>query len=66
MNVSRINWRALAAALTSALTILAVIPYQLGDLGTIIPPKWKATLVIVGLVATILLRSINAVKPPKP
>lgn len=61
-----INWKALAATLTSALTILAVIPYQLGDLGTVIPPKYKGWIVVLGLVATTLLRSINAVKPPEP
>lgn len=55
----------LASAFTSALTILAVVPYQLGDLGTLIPPKWKSTVVIVGLIATTLLRSINAAKPPE-
>jgi len=58
----KINWRSLGAALFSALTILAALPYQLGDLSTIVPTNWKPTIVAVGLVATVILRSLNAVK----
>ncbi len=59
-----INWKAIGAALASTLTILAALPYQLGELATIVPPAWKPTIVALGLVATIILRVWNAAKPP--
>jgi len=58
------NWKTtlsgIGAALTSALVAIAALPYQLGDVATIIPPAWKARVVVAGLVATVILRTINA------
>jgi hypothetical protein len=58
------NWKTtlsgIGAALTSALTTIAALPYQLGDGATIIPPAWKARVVVAGLIATIILKSINS------
>jgi hypothetical protein len=39
--------------------MLAALPYQLGDVATIIPSKWKSTVVTVGIVAGFVLRVIN-------
>ena len=58
------NWKTtlsgIGAALTSALTAIAALPYQLGDVATIIPPAWKTRVVVAGLIATVILKSINA------
>ncbi len=71
--MSKVNWKAIASTLVSALTILAALPYQLGELSTIIPPNWKPTIVVIGLISTIALRVWNAATvpqtsqaPPKP
>lgn len=49
----------IAAAITSALTILAALPYELENLGSIIPPAWKEKIVLCGLLATVALRVIG-------
>lgn len=58
------NWKTtlsgILAALTSALTAIAALPYQLGEVATIIPAEWKARVTIAGIVATVILRSINS------
>jgi hypothetical protein len=58
------NWKTtisgIGAALTSALTTIAALPYQLGDGATIIPPAWKARVVIAGIISTVILKAINA------
>ena len=58
------NWKTtlsgIGAALTSALTAIAALPYQLGDVATIIPPAWKARVVIAGIISTVILKAINA------
>lgn len=51
----------IGTALFSVLTLLAALPYQLGDLATVIPPEWKSKVVVVGLIATTILRTLNAV-----
>ena len=57
------NWRTsltgVLAALTSALTILAALPAQLGELSTIIPEDWKPLIIKIGIVSTVLLKVIN-------
>jgi len=57
------NWRttltATLAAFTSALTLAAALPAQLGDLSTIIPEEWKPLIIKIGIVSTILLKVIN-------
>jgi hypothetical protein len=62
----KINWKQVIATLTSALTILAALPYQLGDISTIVPAEWKSKIVVIGLVATTILRVWNGAKPPPP
>lgn len=65
--MNNVNWKQIGAGIASALTILAALPYQLGDLATIIPPSWKPTIVALGLIATVALRVWNAATtPPKP
>jgi hypothetical protein len=58
------NWRTTltgwGSAITSTLTLLAAMPYEIEELGTIIPPEWKAKVAAVGLIATFLLRLIHA------
>lgn len=60
------NWRTAASqigvALFSLLTVLAALPYQLGDVSLIIPPAWKSRVFIVGAIATALLRVINGLQ----
>lgn len=43
----------------SLLTALAAAPYTLGEVATIIPPKWKEGVFFVGAIATVLLRIIR-------
>lgn len=58
------NWRTTlsgaGSAFTSFLTLLAALPYELGDLAAVIPPKWKAKVALAGMVATFLLRVIHS------
>lgn len=51
----------IGGALTSALTVIAALPYQLGDIATIIPVEWKARVAIAGIVATTILRILNSI-----
>ena len=54
-----------AAALTSLLILLALAPYELGAVSTVIPPDWKAPIAITAALATAILRVLG--KPvPKP
>jgi hypothetical protein len=57
-------------AIASVLTVLAALPYELGDVATIIPPSWKPHVALVGVIATVALRIIRPFLPspntPKP
>ena len=53
----------MGAAIFGALTILAALPYTLGDLATIIPSEWKPKIVLAGLIATVGLRIWNSIVP---
>jgi hypothetical protein len=55
------TWSGIASAITSALTLIALAPTELGDVATIIPPEWKARVVAAGLIATFILRVIKSV-----
>ena len=44
------------------LTVLAALPYQLGDVATIVPPAWKSKIVTAGIVATFILRVLNGLQ----
>lgn len=60
------NTPRLIAAFTSFLTVLAALPYELGEAAMLIPPKWKATVAITAALATVILRAFNATKPIDP
>jgi len=69
--MQNLNWKNLGAAIFSLLSMIAVIPYSLGDLGTLIPPEWKSKVLVASLIAAFLLRAWNAIQPqptppPKP
>ena len=46
MTQHNINWKQLAAAFTSVLTLSAALPDSLGELAIIIPPKFKGWVVL--------------------
>lgn len=48
------------AAIMSFLTILSMVPYELGELSTVIDPAWKARLTLISAIAAFLLRLINS------
>ena len=50
----------LTAAFTSFLTVLAALPYELGEAAMLIPPAWKAPVALSAAIATIILRSFTA------
>ena len=50
----------LASAITSFLTVLAALPYELGDAATLIPASWKAPVALLSAIATVILRSFTA------
>lgn len=60
------NWKTtvsgIGSAIAALLTILAALPYQLGEIATIIPPGWKGKIVTVGLLATTALRIWNSIQ----
>ncbi len=70
MNAQNINWpkfwTALSGAILSTLTVLAALPYTLGEVAEIIPSEWKPIMVKVGLVATLILRVAYGIIPTKP
>ena len=43
----------------SLLTALAAAPYTLGEVATIIPPKWKEKVFVASAIATVILRIIR-------
>ncbi len=61
----RANWRTslsgIGAALFTALTVIAALPYQLGDMATIIPPEWKPLVVKASVISALVLKIINSV-----
>lgn len=58
------NWRTtltgILSSLTALLTILAALPYELGDAATIFPPEWKARIAVTGALATAILRVLKS------
>jgi hypothetical protein len=59
------NWKTtvsgIGTAIFAALTILAALPYELGEVAQVIPPAWKGDIVIAGMVGAFGLRVWNAV-----
>lgn len=58
--MNRINWKTFSASLTAFLTVLAALPYELGDVATIIPAEWKAHVAIAAAFATMVLRLLKS------
>ncbi len=58
------NWATtlsgIGSEIGSVLLVLSILPYTLGDLATIIPPAWKAKMVVVALIAKTLLGVWNS------
>ena len=58
------NWRSsisgIGAALTASLTVVAGLPYELGEVATILPPTWKAKVTVYSAIATFILRVLNS------
>lgn len=65
------------SAVVAMLTVLAALPYELGDVATLIPASWKGYVATIGVFSTLALRIIRlfmasttpppvapAVKPP--
>ena len=55
----------IASAFTSFLTVLAALPYELGEAATLIPPHWKAPIALCAAIATVILRTFTASGEPK-
>ncbi|MFZ4597831.1 MAG: hypothetical protein ACOYNN_04225 [Terrimicrobiaceae bacterium] len=59
------NWQTtisgIGAAAFSILTVLAALPYQIGDLATVIPSEYKEKVFLVSMIAAALLRVWNSV-----
>lgn len=59
------NLTKILAALTSFLTVIAALPYELGEVATLFPPEWKVRIAVAGALATAILRILGNV-PAKP
>lgn len=55
------TWTGIGFAIFGVLTALAALPYQLGELAVLIPPKWKETVTAVGLGAALVLKIWNSI-----
>lgn len=59
------NWKTavsgIGSALFASLTVLAALPYDLGGVALLIPPEWKAKVVVAGTVAAFVLRVWNSI-----
>lgn len=58
------NWRTsisgVGAALFAFLTMLAALPYEMGEIANIFPPAWKAKIATAAAIATLILKWWNA------
>jgi hypothetical protein len=58
------NWRTtvtgIGTAVFSALTVLAALPYTLGEVATVIPSEWKEKVVVISATAAFILKVWNA------
>lgn len=68
MNIAKLigaNWKTTVSGIGTAifglLTALAALPYQLGDIATVIPPEWKSKVVTAGIIGTVGLKIWNSV-----
>ena len=61
MNDWKTTLTGIGSALTLGLTFLASLSYQFGDVADVFPPEWKKWVMLGGLLATVILKSMNAV-----
>jgi hypothetical protein len=58
------NWRTsvsgIGAAIFGLLTMVAALPYEMGDVANIFPPEWKAKIATASAIATLVLKWWNA------
>lgn len=58
------NWRTslsgIGAAVFGLLTMIAALPYDMGDIANIFPPSWKAKIAVAAGFATLALKWWNA------
>lgn len=56
------NWKTtlsgIGAALASALTVLAALPYDSGL--QLLPPEWRSVLIKTGVISALLLKVVNS------
>jgi hypothetical protein len=59
------NWKTtlsgVGAAFVAMLAAFAALPYQLGDVATLIAPEWKARISVAGFIAAFVLRVIQSI-----
>ena len=59
------NWQTtisgVGSALFAALSLIAAVPYELGELALLIPPEYKAKVVLYAAIAAFLLRIWNSI-----
>ena len=46
----------IATDIVAAITLLSMVPYELGSLGVVVPPEFKPWVAGIGIGATIVLR----------
>lgn len=61
---TRLRLVAIAGDVSTFLTIVAAIPYELGAAAEMLPPIWKQRIVAVGVFATLALRLLKRFMPP--
>lgn len=57
------KWIKIASDVTAALTMLSLIPYELGQVADVFPPELKKWAVILGTGSTVILRVVGRVLP---
>lgn len=52
---------AIGSALMSLLAMVAALPYQLGDVATIVPAEWKVRVFVASAIAGTVLKVVQGV-----
>jgi len=59
------NWKttlaSIGSALMSLLTVVAALPYSMGEVADILPPEWKPRVAIGAAVAAAILKVVQGV-----
>jgi hypothetical protein len=60
------NWKTtvsgIGAALFATLTILATLPFEMGDVANIFPLAWKAKIAVVAAISALILKVWNSIQ----